>query len=1076
MVLAPRGGVRRVACMLVCVLVGSATAAVADLVVHPDRSPAPCFLTRARGAVYFGIHDELDGGWQVWRTDGTAEGSTMLARDLGSDVGLAAWGAGLAFGTRAGLWVSDGTAAGTRLVTSLPFFPTGIKAVGGLLLFSDGNGQLWQSDGTAAGTAMIADIPPFYVVHDLTPAGITTGRDAFFFRAVDGVIGTELWRSDGTGEGTAPVLDLNPSGGSFPGYFRMVGDRLFFSADGGAGFEPWVTDGTAAGTRSLGDLNRLGSSHPRYFREAGGLVFFVADGGLGDGTELWRTDGTAEGTRRVADINPTGGAFPNALVEMGGILYFRADDGVHGSELWRSDGTAAGTRLVADVNPTGSSFPRALLATGDVVVFVADDGVTGEELWRSDGTAAGTVRLLDLDPAGSSSPNELRAIDDRLLFTADDGTGRQLWAVAGCTGPRDPVPCRAEALPLPEVRRADRGTPFRVRDIRRGAAGSDPYGLTALGRTLLFRATDEEHGAELWRSDGTELGTVLVRDLRPGRESSMPYGFTAAGGVAYFRADDGSHGEELWVTDGTAEGTRLVGDLRPGGWPSWPEAFAAVGAHVFFSADDGTHGRELWTSDGTGTGTRLVRDLAPAGDGDPEELVALGDVLYFTADDGVHGRQLWRSDGSAEGTRQVRSDFGGGSGTPRLLTALGSRLYFRAGLPADRTPLLWRSDGTAAGTEVVTRDLEAPEELVASAGRLFFTARDARGRELRVLEPPGPPRLVRDIAPAGDGTPRRLTDVDGTVFFYASDGVTGWEIWASDGTAAGTRLAVDVDPTNVTQPSFLTKVGERLYFSAHTPSFGRELWTSDGTPEGSGLVRNIHPVRSGYPESLVDVAGTLFFYADDGTSGTELWALTPCGDGVVQPGEACDDGNRVDGDGCSRGCLLETMQPGACSDERRCVAGARMRVLSGRRARVSFVARDAAIVAPEPDDAREDPRVQGMLAIVRSERTGRSLVLALPADGWRLARRRGRLRYRYRAAGAPGCRKAVLDDGLLRVRCLATPEALPIDDAAAQRLELRAILGEARSYCLGFDARAAKARAGAIRLVADAAGAPEACR
>jgi cysteine-rich repeat protein len=30
-----------------------------------------------------------------------------------------------------------------------------------------------------------------------------------------------------------------------------------------------------------------------------------------------------------------------------------------------------------------------------------------------------------------------------------------------------------------------------------------------------------------------------------------------------------------------------------------------------------------------------------------------------------------------------------------------------------------------------------------------------------------------------------------------------------------------------------------------------------------------------------------------------------CGDGVVDPGEACDDGNNVDNDGCSQACTLE---------------------------------------------------------------------------------------------------------------------------------------------------------------------------
>src|SRR5262249_47526236 len=42
-----------------------------------------------------------------------------------------------------------------------------------------------------------------------------------------------------------------------------------------------------------------------------------------------------------------------------------------------------------------------------------------------------------------------------------------------------------------------------------------------------------------------------------------------------------------------------------------------------------------------------------------------------------------------------------------------------------------------------------------------------------------------------------------------------------------------------------------------------------------------------------------------------------CGDGVVDPGETCDDGNAVDGDGCESNCTPTATRPGsesACTD------------------------------------------------------------------------------------------------------------------------------------------------------------------
>ncbi|WP_239470202.1 ELWxxDGT repeat protein [Archangium violaceum] len=55
----------------------------------------------------------------------------------------------------------------------------------------------------------------------------------------------------------------------------------------------------------------------------------------------------------------------------------------------------------------------------------------------------------------------------------------------------------------------------------------------------LFVASDELHGAELWRSDGTEAGTSLVKDLAPGLASSEPRFLTLAQGTVFFAAQSG---------------------------------------------------------------------------------------------------------------------------------------------------------------------------------------------------------------------------------------------------------------------------------------------------------------------------------------------------------------------------------------------------------------------------------------------------------------------------------------------------------------------------------------------------------
>jgi ELWxxDGT repeat protein len=111
---------------------------------------------------------------------------------------------------------------------------------------------------------------------------------------------------------------------------------------------------------------------------------------------------------------------------------------------------------------------------------------------------------------------------------------------------------------------------------------------------LFFTADDGVNGQELWKSNGTAVGTVRVKDIRPGSNGSYPNALMDLNGTLLFSADDGTHGIELWKSDGTAASTVLVGDIQPGSVSSSPTSLTNVIGTLFFTADDGIHGRELW--------------------------------------------------------------------------------------------------------------------------------------------------------------------------------------------------------------------------------------------------------------------------------------------------------------------------------------------------------------------------------------------------------------------------------------------------------------------------------------------------
>src|SRR5262249_56380828 len=118
-------------------------------------------------------------------------------------------------------------------------------------------------------------------------------------------------------------------------------------------------------------------------------------------------------------------------------------------------------------------------------------------------------------------------------------------------------------------------TPQMVLDINT-ALSSNPSQIVAVGSTTYFTADDGVNGVELWKSDGTAAGTVLVKDINPGSASSNPSSLTNVNGTLFFTASDGSTGVELWKSDGTAAGTVLVKDIIAGSADASPGSLTNV--------------------------------------------------------------------------------------------------------------------------------------------------------------------------------------------------------------------------------------------------------------------------------------------------------------------------------------------------------------------------------------------------------------------------------------------------------------------------------------------------------------------
>ena len=421
-----------------------------------------------------------------------------------------------------------------------------------------------------------------------------------------------------------------------------------------------------------------------------------------------------------------------------------------------------------------------------------------------------------------------------------------------------------------------------------GSGASSPDNLMAVGDMLFFFATDGSTGRELWKSDGTNAGTKLVKDIQPG-SADGPIGgsrmMAAIGNTLFFVANDGVSGAELWKSDGTSDGTVLVTDLNAGSNGSLPQQLTSVNGTLFFTADNGINGHELWKSDGTAAGTVLVKDiLTAAGLGsDPTELVNVAGSLFFTANDVFQGRELWKSDGTSAGTMLIKDIYPGiTDSAPQFLTSVNGQVFFSAAGWSGRE--LWKSDGTSAGT-VLVKDIRlgsmdsAPQQLVNLNGQLWFSANEGiNGRELWKSDGTSAGTvLVKNLMTgSGHSNPTNMTLVGSTIFFTATDGVSGRELWKSDGTDVGTSLVKDIfvgpDHSN---PTALLNVNGRLWFRAIDALHGRRLWTTDGTANHTNLISDQTVSQNADPAELTVVGtnGMLFFSADDGVLGRQLWSL-----------------------------------------------------------------------------------------------------------------------------------------------------------------------------------------------------------
>ena len=707
---------------------------LADLNTFNSWSNAEGFID-VNGTSFFLAQDGVN-GVSIWKTDGSDAG-TERVKDINPGVEqFVSFNNQLFFsGTLLdGLWTSDGTEAGTVQVVPGADRAISLTPIGSELYFAM-DGDIWKTDGTAAGSSIVTSFSfvrgmtefngnliistsSEVISYDFTTGASTTlatstGTPGFY--SFDGnlvmSLRNSLYITDGTTAGTTFLATVGGLNFGINDLVDLGNGVAVFSTNS----QIWSTDGTPAGTQVIAN-----DVDPTGLVVAGGTAYFVGDSS--DGDELWKSDGTAVGTQQVIDLNPGSGSSVSAdPVVLNDVVYFAGRDGTGASELYTSDGTVAGTTVVApgvfDLIPGNREVLS--VASGNIWLDAREPGQM-YRLFKSDGTAAGTQVVSTVGASTQrTDPTDMVQLGNQLLFIGelDPTVGDELYSLA-----------------------AD-GSASLVKEIYPGSRRGAVQILHVSSGVAFFEAEDELSGSELWRTDGTEAGTFLLNDITQGSGDSSFFRslFVDFNGLTYFASEGGvwstdgtaagtvlvtntfdfvrsmtvfdgqlyisgstsASGNELWTSDGTAAGTQLFVDINPGAASSSPVFVAKLNDELYFVANRPDVGQELFKTDGTVAGTQLVADIRPGTSGASSSWFAtLEDRIVFTAADGVTGLEVWVTDGTAAGTSILKdinpSPFGV---SPSQLVTFGDEVFFRADDGSASGDALWRTDGTAAGTE-----------------------------------------------------------------------------------------------------------------------------------------------------------------------------------------------------------------------------------------------------------------------------------------------------------------------------------------------------------------------------------------
>ncbi len=384
--------------------------------------------------------------------------------------------------------------------------------------------------------------------------------------------------------------------------------------------------------------------------------------------------------------------------------------------------------------------------------------------------------------------------------------------------------------------------------------------ITKVGDVIFFAADDGVNGLELWKSDGSPSGTVLVKDINKGIYSSSLSGLTEYKGLLYFSAFENINGQELWVSDGTADGTKILKNIRSNSLPrdkgSSPHNFFIFQDELFFRTTDGNGNSQIWKTDGSENNTVNIYGA----DFRITNLVVIDKYFLF-----VRGGNIVKFDVNGKRVEHLDIDEYYYSSS---LRAFNNNLYFITYTSSPQKIRLNKLDPVSNETTIL-KEFEAPlygsqelDNFIEVNSDVFFSVRtkfdnepetDVLWKTNGTTEGTIPLKSFKWDKHLSGSFMSNFTNFNDRLYFRASK-EEGYRLWKSDGSEAGTTEALaiplDIDVLPITHD-------QKLYFSSST----RILWETDGTAEGSKPFPGLSLLSYTDPTILKSLNNSVYFKA-----------------------------------------------------------------------------------------------------------------------------------------------------------------------------------------------------------------------